>query len=73
VGDDVGQLAAGAVNMALRGCSSAAFEHGSEQMFDNVELALLVQYRPDVVHKLADHLNGRRRPASRIEKITVES
>jgi hypothetical protein len=73
VGDDVNQLATGVVDMALHSCSIAAFEHGGDEIFDNFELALIVQHRPEVLHKLADHLNGRRRSARRIEEVTLEA
>jgi hypothetical protein len=73
VGDDLGELAAGPVDLALHGGSVAPFEHGGDQFFDHLKLSALIQRRPDVVHELADHLLGRRRPTRRIDEITFES
>jgi hypothetical protein len=73
VGDNLGELAAVPVDLALHGGSVAPFEHGGDQFFDHLKLSAFVQCRPDVVHELADHFLSRRRPARRIDEITVES
>ncbi|MGH3831345.1 MAG: hypothetical protein ACRDRS_13015, partial [Pseudonocardiaceae bacterium] len=62
MGDDVGELAAGAVDPTLRGCSIAPPEHGGDQVFDNLTFAVVIQHGPDMVHQGANHLVGRRRP-----------
>jgi hypothetical protein len=73
VGDNAGQLAAGAVNLALRGCSIAPLEHAGDQVFDNLELVVVLQHRRVVVLVVANHLIGRRRPARRINEITIKT
>ncbi len=73
MGDDIGQLTALAIDPALRGRASAAVQHGGDQVLDKVEVAVLGQYRSDVINQRADHLRGRRRATISTDEITLES
>jgi len=71
--DDIGQLTTSAIDPALRGGASATVEHGSDEIFDDLEIAVLGQHRLDVFEQRAEHLRGRRGPAGHRDEITAES
>src|SRR5947209_18073882 len=68
VRDDIGELTALAIDPALRGCAGTAVQHCGEQIFYDVELALLRQHRLDVIEQRAKHLHCRCRTTVRTEE-----